>query len=784
MARPPALRVFWPEPRLPRLEAGSGYLSEDDAAPPREVLVGWWRETSAGADAVVAGAVPSTSDASLDDILLAVVDASAGSHPGAIPLGPLRVLGEVVPAATPPRARGAPPSDAARVASPRRTPRRKVRDRAPSASAAAAAPADDVELWIAATEPSTEPSRTPRRSHRAAFPEFREVRWRGDDLLKRSPRERETSGGAIRVLALAYEIPDARAGALAPAASSPKKKKKTPPPDPDPDSDPNSSPPSLAWAESATLRVGRLTRGGEDVARRGDASAERRLPARVARFVRDAAARAADLLEVRCVPGLRSRHAWRLAPEDPPEVDVSNKAAFASEERVTRASAWTRRNLCEVFASAKVLRSRLRWLAAGCDAPLRAACAPAAVFGRFAQCALDFALGWIVASALSRARRSRSLLLAGDPGTPEEHASENALSWSKKMTSWFFGDDGLILGGATARNAAWISRGSPLGVKLHRPLANALGAAALFLVRALGEVEAFGSARTRVGFVRVVEWAGRVGGFGAQAAVAADLATFLTVHVASLHVYSSLLVTAQWRAATALAKLAAFGGGGEEGEAGDARRETSGGRRSRRPSWRRPGSPTPPKSPTPPRSPTPPSRGALLGLSRVEATALGVLALTPVALLFPTTLAFYLSYLALHASTVAVRAALVAASAFAREPLIPELCVRLAAPRAFRLAGGFDAEPLAIPAADDDEASDANEVNEDANARDAKKDESPPRVRFVRVDARVASVECVFWTPFRDAFSAWAGDVARAVVGACASLGRLPVALAPFEPER
>jgi hypothetical protein len=254
-------------------------------------------------------------------------------------------------------------------------------------------------------------------------------------------------------------------------------------------------------------------------------------------------------------------------------------------------------------------------------------------------------------------------------------------------------------------------------------------------------------------------------------------------------VYSSLLVTAQWRAATALAKLAAFGGGGEEGEGGEARRETSGGRRSRSPSSRRPSSRSP-GSPTPPRSRTPPYRGALLGLSRVEATALGVLALTPVALLFPTTLAFYLSYLALHASTVAVRAALVAASAFAREPLIPELCVRLAAPRAFRLAGGFDAEPLAIPAADDDEASDANDANDDANAnaraRDAKKKkyESPPRVRFVRVDARVASVERVFWTPFRDAFSAWAGDVARAVVGACASLGRLPVALAPFEPER
>ena len=313
MARPPALRVFWPEPRLPRLEAGSGYLSEDDAAPPREVLVGWWRETSAGADAVVAGAVPSTSDASLDDILLAVVDASAGSHPGAIPLGPLRVLGEVVPPATPPRARGGPPSDAARVASPRRTPRRKARDRAPSAAAAAAAaPADDVELWIAVTEPSTEPSRTPRRSHRAAFPEFREVRWRGDDLLKRS-------GGAI-----ASSRSRTRSRTLAPARSPPpprrrKKKKKTPPPDPDPDSDPNSSPPSLAWAESAT-RASRLSapRGGGDVARRGEASAERRLPARVARFVRDAAARAAALLEVRCVPGLRSRHAWRLAPEDPP----------------------------------------------------------------------------------------------------------------------------------------------------------------------------------------------------------------------------------------------------------------------------------------------------------------------------------------------------------------------------------------------------------------------------------------------------------------------------------
>ena len=50
--------------------------------------------------------------------------------------------------------------------------------------------------------------------------------------------------------------------------------------------------------------------------------------------------------------------------------------------------------------------------------------------------------------------------------------------------------------------------------------------------------------------------------------------------------------------------------------------------------------------------------GGVAGLTRLEATVAGVLALTPVMLLLPTSLAFYLSYLALHALTVAARAAM------------------------------------------------------------------------------------------------------------------------------
>jgi hypothetical protein len=51
------------------------------------------------------------------------------------------------------------------------------------------------------------------------------------------------------------------------------------------------------------------------------------------------------------------------------------------------------------------------------------------------------------------------------------------------------------------------------------------------------------------GGVVLVAWSGVVGGMSLQAALAADVTTFLTTHLAALHVYSSLIVTAQIAAA-------------------------------------------------------------------------------------------------------------------------------------------------------------------------------------------------------------------------------------------
>ena len=143
------------------------------------------------------------------------------------------------------------------------------------------------------------------------------------------------------------------------------------------------------------------------------------------------------------------------------------------------------------------------------------------------------------------------------------------------------------------------------------------------LVEALGIVTSTATFRRGVrACAETVARVGPLGGASLSLALAADLTTFLTTHVAALHVYSSLLVTGQWHVGKRLALVVA--------------RNAS-----------------------------------------VESATFGVLALTPLSLLFPTTLAFYLSYLAVHAFTVVARASLVfAAAAAQRAPLEALLVVR------------------------------------------------------------------------------------------------------------
>ena len=212
------------------------------------------------------------------------------------------------------------------------------------------------------------------------------------------------------------------------------------------------------------------------------------------------------------------------------------------------------------------------------------------------------------------------------------------------------------LGGhVVSANAEWITHGSPLGVKLHVPLATFLAELATTMVYSLSvAIRTPGCREFMRGVVRVVAWSGRIGGLSLQAALAADVTTFLTTHLAALHVYSSLLVTAQVAAARRLYLRV-----------------------------------SPPRQSLPEEDPRPEDIDediagdvTMHGLSD-GGSVFGTLALAPVALLSPTTVAFYLSYLALHALTVFARAAMVLVSATLQHPRMDLVALRLCHPAAF-----------------------------------------------------------------------------------------------------
>ena len=403
-------------------------------------------------------------------------------------------------------------------------------------------------------------------------------------------------------------------------------------------------------------------------------------------------ARLARALEVKWVPGLRQRHAWvaprrRRRASDSDDAD-SDDAETGDVGDVARPSPFTFRDACELFASAKVIRSRARWFARGDDAPavpadVGARCPSlrrAALFGRALQILLDLALGFAL----------RSVLLANADALVAFAAGEDAYEGGRKNAKRT-----PPLGALIRANAEWLMRGSPLGVKLHAPLARALGGAAMTLVEALGVVCSTATFHRGVrACVEAVARAGPVGGASLSLALAADLTTFLSTHVAALHVYSSLLVTGQWHVGKRLASVVA--------------RNAS-----------------------------------------VESATFGVLALTPLALLFPTTLAFYLSYLAVHAFTVVARASLVFAAAAAQHAPLEALLVVCVHPKAFPGTTSVAATHTGA--------------------------------LFLRVDPAGAFETAT--APFFSAAARWAAGTARAVAGACGSLGRLPVALVPFEPD-
>lgn len=431
---------------------------------------------------------------------------------------------------------------------------------------------------------------------------------------------------------------------------------------------------------------------------------------RIPGAVRFVAGTLADVLQTKWIPGLRSKHAWYDARKNDPITNSKDQNPTAQR----KPGKW--RDTTEVFASAKVLRCRLRWLENGGDgdivssdvARLCPSLLRALVFGRLVQIVLDILLGVLLKT-----------LLLKNVDTFVAFASGTNYLKSKGLGSAI---PTPLFGESIRKNAGWLMRGSPLGVKLHAPLCNVLGTWAMLLVEALGQVVS--TQMFRAGIKTCITLIAQIAPFGGASlslALLADVTTFLTTHVAALHVYSSLLVTAQWVFGQKLLRMVMGSSSGNSLK----------------------------KSNT---------MGAL---SRLESTTFGVLALTPLSLLFPTTFAFYASYLAIHAFTVSARGVLVFFSS-----VVQHLPLHLTALRVFN--------PNSFPGVVDIKV---------RRSIDGKKRESgKERALYVMTRVPVPSYR-VSVSQFTTAAFVWVSTVVVAVASACVSLGRLPVALIPFEPD-
>ena len=176
------------------------------------------------------------------------------------------------------------------------------------------------------------------------------------------------------------------------------------------------------------------------------------------------------------------------------------------------------------------------------------------------------------------------------------------------MSSGFINGDYLI------RNANWLAKGDPLGVKLHLPLSRTLSGLAVVLAE--GYASVLGVRFDTI--VRNIDERLWFLGLTTQLAFLSDCMFLFTSHAAALHVYSSLLITAQ----VAFGKFCYEAGFG-------------------RPLQRRK------------------EEEHTTKRQSTESLVFGVLFVPPIFLFFPTTFAFFASYLVLHAAALLVRAMVV-----------------------------------------------------------------------------------------------------------------------------
>ena len=278
---------------------------------------------------------------------------------------------------------------------------------------------------------------------------------------------------------------------------------------------------------------------------------------------------------------------------------------------------FTRRSVCDVFASPNVLRDRLQLLLSSTQSGRRRH------RRRWFQFACDVALGIVLA---------RCIDVYGD-----EACTILREKW--------YGRNYLVAMSAIESNAAWISTGKPLGVKLHVPCARVLGETAKTFVRALNQSSKMFSDGLLFDVFRVcLRFARACGFFGVSLALAflADVSTIFSIHLAALHVYSSLFITLQISTIKHL--------------------------------YRRFINPV--VSPLERQRPR-----------TVEEVVIGTLTLPTLVLLFPTVFFYFASYLVMHGASIAGRLALVViVSGILCFPL-DDVLESLRNPRAFVVSG-------------------------------------------------------------------------------------------------
>ena len=295
--------------------------------------------------------------------------------------------------------------------------------------------------------------------------------------------------------------------------------------------------------------------------------------------------------------------AWRFIP------------SLGSEPRW--GGGFTRRSVCDVFASPNVLRDRLQLLSLSTKSDRRRR------RRRWLQFACDVALGIAFA---------RCIDVYGD----------GACTFLREK---WYGQNHLVAMSTIESNAAWISTGKPLGVKLHVPCARVMGETAKTFVRALNQSsKIFSDGLSFDVFLVCLRVARACGFFGVSLALAflADVSTCFSIHLAALHVYSSLFITLQMSTIKYL--------------------------------YRRFINPV--VSPLERQRPR-----------TVEEVVVGTLTLPTLVLLFPTVFFYFASYLVMHAASIAGRLVFVVIVSVILCFPLDDVLLSLRNPRAFVVSG-------------------------------------------------------------------------------------------------